>query len=342
MAAKTSRIFRLRKIITILLALAGAGIMFFYTYCDTACAYLKGDLLGLDLKYVGIFFTAVIALLSGTGKVPAARTLLAGGLGGEIFLLGFQIRENIFCPYCLAFAACIAAAYGVNYEVPKVTGWKRLFYLPGEVRLAPAEKSYPLALFMLAGYVFMALTFSGSALPAYAADPGPPVYGSGDKEIRIYTDYFCVPCRKTESRIEKLLMDIVRKKKGRIRFIDTPIHKETILYAKYFIYILGAKPDAEFRTVLQFRKALFEAAEKEINGEDSLKEFLQARDIPFTQVDARPYFKSYTGYIQEDRINSTPTVVVVSREDKTAHGGADEIMNALEKIRGTTPRKNRP
>jgi len=333
------RIHLFKQVTTILLALAGAGITVFYTYCGTACAYLKGDLLGVDLKVVGIVYMAVIALLSGSGKVPASRILLAGGLGGEIFLLGFQIRENIFCPYCLAFAACIAAAYGVNYEAPKMAGWKKIFYLPGEAGFAPAANRCPLILFMLAGYLFMALAFSGSTLPVYASDPGPPVYGQGDKEIRIYTDYFCVPCRKAEFRMERLLLDIVKKKKGRIRFIDTPMHQETVFYAKYFIYILEAKPDADLKRVLQFRRALFEAAEKEITDEDRLKEFLQAREIPFAPVDPGPCFKSYTGYIKEDRINATPTAVVVTREGKTAHIGADEILSALEKIGGKTSRK---
>jgi len=342
MATTHSRIVRIKQIITILLALAGMGVEVYYAYCDTACAYLKGDLLGLDLKYIGVFYMAAIAVLSGTRNIPAVRMLLAAGLGGEIFLLGFQIRENIFCPYCLTFAACVAAAYGVHYEVPKMTGWKKLFYLPGEVRLPPSAKSCPLILFMLAGYGFMALTFSGSTLPVYAAEPGPAVYGRGDREIRVYTDYFCSPCRKAESRMEKLLTDIVKKRKGRILFIDTPIHEETILHAKYFIYILGAKPDAEFRAVLKFRRALFEAAEKEIKTENELREFLKERKIPFATLDARPYFKSYTGYIKEDRIQSTPTVVVVTREGKTSYGGADDIIHALEKIRGQTSRKSRP
>jgi protein-disulfide isomerase len=338
-----SRRDQIKQTVTILLALAGIGIMVFYTYCDAACAYVKGDLLGVDLKYIGIFYMAVIALLSGTRNTPAARMLLAAGLGGEIFLLWFQIKENIFCPYCLSFAACVAAAYAVNYEVPKMTGWKKLFYIPGEVRFAPAAKRYPLILFMLAGYAFMALTFSGSTLPVYAAESGPPVYGCGEKEIRVYTDYFCSPCRRAESRMEKLLMDIVKKRKGRILFIDTPIHKETILYAKYFICILGANPNADIREVLKFRRALFEAGGKEIKTEDELREFLKAREIPFAALDARPYFKSYTEYIKEDRISATPTVVVVTREGKTAFGGADNIVKALEKIRGKIPsRKNRP
>jgi len=139
--------------------------------------------------------------------------------------------------------------------------------------------------------------------------------------------------------MEKLLEDIAKKRKGRILFIDTPIHQETILYARYFVCVLGANPDADLMTVLKFRRVLFEAAEKEIKNEEELRKFLKKRGIPFSELDARPYFNSYSRFIREDRINSTPTIVVVSREGRTVYGGADDIIKALEKIRGKTTRK---
>ena len=36
---------RNRRPLTVLLAAAGIAIMLLYTYCDTACSYLKGDIL---------------------------------------------------------------------------------------------------------------------------------------------------------------------------------------------------------------------------------------------------------------------------------------------------------
>ncbi len=327
---------------TLLLALIGIGIMVFYTYCDTACAYLQGNILGVNLQYIGIIFMTGIGFLAAVNKTAAVQSLLAAGLGGEIHLVWFQIREDIYCPYCLAFMICVAAAFAVNYQAPTMKGWRKIFYLPGEVRFSPNAKSRPLLLFMVAGYVFTVLTFSGSTLPVYAAEaePGPRFYGRGKTEIRVYSDYFCPPCRRAEPEMEKCLLEIARKGKGRIIFIDTPVHRETVLYAKYFIYALCAGKD-DIGSAVRIRRLLFEAAEKEIMTESGLADFLKARNVPVVQRDARPFFKTYSHYIQEDQIKSTPTLVVVTPAGKTVYSSDDEIIKAMKKIRGNTSGSNR-
>ncbi|MFZ3104016.1 MAG: hypothetical protein WA096_04855, partial [Smithella sp.] len=35
-------------------------LMAYYDYCDTTCSYLKGDIFGIDLKWVGIFYVSVV------------------------------------------------------------------------------------------------------------------------------------------------------------------------------------------------------------------------------------------------------------------------------------------
>ena len=42
-----------RLVITILFAVIGIGIVAFYAVCDTSCSYLRGDIFGIDLKYIG-------------------------------------------------------------------------------------------------------------------------------------------------------------------------------------------------------------------------------------------------------------------------------------------------
>ncbi len=39
---------------------------------------------------------------------------LAAGLGVEVFLFSFQLKNNVFCPFCRAFAAIIITAFIVN------------------------------------------------------------------------------------------------------------------------------------------------------------------------------------------------------------------------------------
>jgi len=326
------RLSRIKKTATTLLALTGIGTMAFYTLCDTECAYLQGDILGIDLKLIGILFMAAIAVLAWTNRDNFLRATLAAGVGGEVFLLWFQLKEGVYCPYCLAFAACVVLAFAVNYETPAERGWKRLFYLLGGVRFSPTSRHYPLILFVLAGFAFLVLTFSGSTLPAYAAETVPYVYGQGEREVRVYSDYFCAPCRRAEPKIEKLTEEIARNGKGRVLFIDTPMHRETVLYAKYYIYATGTGGET-LQSANQVRRVLFEAAEKGLKTERELRNFLEARKIKIVQRDTAPFFRKYNDYIKEDGVRSTPTVVIAGRAGKKHYSGEEDVIRALEETR---------
>ncbi len=112
-----------RHILTILLALSGIGIMAYYDYCDTACTYLKGDILGIDLKYVGMIYMAVIIAFAVFRQMNFVRAMLAAGLGVEVYLYYFQIENDIYCPFCLAFSVLLILSFLINYEVPSV--WRK-------------------------------------------------------------------------------------------------------------------------------------------------------------------------------------------------------------------------
>jgi len=92
-----------RSIITMILALTGIGIMMYYDHCDTACSYLKGDILGMDLKWVGVAFMAAIMAFAAFRQTSFVRALLAGGLGVEAHLYAFQLQNDVYCPFCLVF-----------------------------------------------------------------------------------------------------------------------------------------------------------------------------------------------------------------------------------------------
>lgn len=66
-----------RHIVTVVLSLIGIGIIAYYDYCDAACSYLKGDILGLDLKYVGIAFMTMIIVFATFKQTDFVRVLLA-------------------------------------------------------------------------------------------------------------------------------------------------------------------------------------------------------------------------------------------------------------------------
>jgi uncharacterized membrane protein len=82
------------------MGLASAGIltMILYTVCDTSCSYLKGDIFGVDLKYIGVGYMTAIIAFALFKQAAYVRILLAAGIGVEIYLVAFQFREDIFCP----------------------------------------------------------------------------------------------------------------------------------------------------------------------------------------------------------------------------------------------------
>ncbi|MDI9570982.1 MAG: hypothetical protein QM278_09740 [Pseudomonadota bacterium] len=143
----------IRGALNVLLALTGMGLMIFYSLCDSSCRYLKGNLLGVELQYVGIVFMGLLLAL--TLPLPGRRglmvehlrtALLSGALGGEALLVRFQIVNDAYCPLCLAFGACVVLLFALNFTA----------------------MSRPLALgSFLAGLAVFGLFFSGSVLPLY-------------------------------------------------------------------------------------------------------------------------------------------------------------------------------
>jgi len=110
------------KILNIVLSLAGITLMLVYEYCDTSCSYLKGTFMGIDLKWVGIIY--MIVLFASTFSVRGSfdkmavhfrAILISAATGVEFFLIGWQIVKNTYCPFCLAFSACVFILFGINF-----------------------------------------------------------------------------------------------------------------------------------------------------------------------------------------------------------------------------------
>jgi thiol:disulfide interchange protein DsbA len=168
--------------------------------------------------------------------------------------------------------------------------------------------------------------------------PGPlyaqgflPSYGQGKINVRVYTDYFCVPCRDGEPKIDSLLTDLIRGNKIKLIFVDTPAHQETPLYARYFLYILNNKKD--FEHALFARAALFDAASIKIITKEKLEEFLAQKGIRYKSFDAKQTFDAMSKYIKDDGVRSTPTVVIDNGSQKQQFTGVDNIVKALELLK---------
>jgi hypothetical protein len=251
-----------------------------------------------------------VLLLAWFRKPVLCLLLLAFGVGGEIFLIGYQVHSGVYCSYCLAFGATVLLAFAVNFD---------------------QNRKIIATLAVAAGLLFFLLFFSGSVTPAYAAEPRLPTFGKGAVEVRVYTDYYCGPCSAEEAELMALLSELIEKNLIRVLFIDTPIHRETIFSAGYFLAALNVKND--FRQAVDAREALFEAAKKKLSGKEELEAFLKMKGIAFKPYDTAPVFKIFGNYLKEDQIRATPSCVILGPQGKQTLTGKDEILKALRALR---------
>jgi thiol-disulfide isomerase/thioredoxin len=328
-----------RNPITIALALAGIGLMIYYDYCDTACSYLQGDIWGIDLKWIGIAYMVIIIAFAAFRQTPLVRFFLAAGLGVEVYLFFFQIQNNVYCPFCIAFAAMVIAAFIVNYEAS--SAWlgnqrKMWLYFLGEVDLPMLRiHKLPLLIVSLLGYFIILLAFSGSVTPSYAQDKisGVPSLGQGNYEVILFADYFCPSCRIIDTKAEPVLKELLASEKVKITFVDVPFNKTTLIYARLFLYAVNAS--AKNEEVLRIRKTLFTAAQvKHIHTEDALINYLQEEKIAGKKLDEKPIYQMWSNLIKEHKINQTPTCIIkYAATDVKKYVGTDEIWDGLLKLK---------
>jgi uncharacterized membrane protein/thiol-disulfide isomerase/thioredoxin len=300
-------------VITIVLAVIGIGLMAFYTVCDTACSYLRGDIFGIDLKYVGVAYMAVITILALLKQADLIRMLVAAGIGVEVFLISFQVSENVFCPFCLTFGIIVILMYLINYERSDMMNkwYQKFVYAFGDAKIPfTGHQRIPLLAMMIIGYIFVSFSFSGSATPAYAADDTSiPSYGKGSWELIIFTDYFCPPCQSIEKDLEPELERLLARGDVKITFVDFPGHKETALYAKYFLCAVAA--DKGYKNIMKARNILFSlASEKKIDQESALAAALKSKNIALKMIDPKPMYNQWSAMIKRFEIDQTPTCIL--------------------------------
>lgn len=135
-----------KNIINIVLACIATGLEVYYSICAGSCSYLRGTIFGIDLQYVGIACMALIILLSIMKQDLLIFLIISAAVGIELYLIGFQVWYDTYCPYCLAFGGIIFVLYMVNFIR------QRLFYS---------------VFFMAMGLAGFALVFKGSVVPTY-------------------------------------------------------------------------------------------------------------------------------------------------------------------------------
>jgi len=167
---------------------------------------------------------------------------------------------------------------------------------------------------------------------ARGQEPPFPAFGSGKIEVRLYTDYFCPPCRKMEPAVEPILMDLIRRGVIRLTLVDIPFSRHSILYTRYFLYALKGKNELEH--ALKVRNILFETAGSgNVTTQEQLESLLKGKRISFQPFDLKSVFDRFNALIWEDHIDATPTCVIIKSGKKEIFAGGEDIVNALKRLR---------
>ncbi len=174
-------------------------------------------------------------------------------------------------------------------------------------------------------------TLTGGVAPALG-EPF-PTYGTGPIHVRVYTDYFCPPCRVMESQVEPILKDLLKRDVITLTLVDTPFHRYSALYARYFLYALNGNNN--YQQAFRVRNVLNEAAgNRHFTTKERLEEIFKAKRIPWREFDPKTILDRYNALIKEDHIDATPSCAIIKEGKKDKYIGGPDILKAL---RGLLP-----
>jgi thiol-disulfide isomerase/thioredoxin len=299
-----------RYLLNFVLPCIAVALEVYYSICGGSCSYLRGDLIGIPLQYVGIGYMVFVIFLSILRADTLLLMLLSAGVGIEVYLVGFQIWYHTYCPYCLAFGGVVFALFLLN--LTRTRKW-----------LSIISMVVPLILF--------SLFFDGSVTPSYAEETRVPTFGEGRANVRLYTDYFCPPCRAMEPEVEPLLAELIKNGRINLTFVDTPLYQYSPLYARYYLYAMNEKK--EFQHALATRAALMDGAIQKITEGGRIEALLASKGIGIKPFDTKAVFDIFGRFLKEDGITSTPTCVVENSGRKEKVSGKADIINTLKALR---------
>jgi thiol-disulfide isomerase/thioredoxin len=214
-------------------------------------------------------------------------------------------------------------------------GDSRAFRLSGRIHKNLREQKEKMGLKRTLAFGLFPMVLAGLIAAGYgwAEERNPlfPSYGSGPVEVRLYTDYFCPPCRAMEPGIEPILKDLHKQNAIRLILVDAPLSHLSLLFAKNFLYALRENNDLE--NAFRVRNSLLGAATREnIKTQEQIETLFKEKGIPFSSFDAKPAFDHYNALLKEDKINGTPTCVVIKSGQKKVFVGGPDIINALKTL----------
>jgi thiol:disulfide interchange protein DsbA len=180
--------------------------------------------------------------------------------------------------------------------------------------------------------IIMMLILPATGLCAEGKESPFPQYGKGPVEVRIYTDYFCPPCRAMKPHLEPVLKDLLQRGAITVIWVDTPFNRHSALYAKYFLYALVVKNDSDHASFV--RNILNDAASGgRVSTAAQIEDLFRSNRIPYKAFEPKVVFDRYNALIKEDKINATPTCVIIQDGQKKQFIGGPDIINALKGLK---------
>ena len=201
----------------------------------------------------------------------------------------------------------------------------------------PRFKTFPYLLKKAVLVIFLSVLMAVFFVPDGGADGFSenteavfPEFGKGPVAVRMYSNYFCGPCRAMEPDLEPVLRELVENEQIRVTFIDIPTPR-SMPYVHYFLYALNE--NAAMEHALKIRGILFDLAGKGGGAED-IRRALAEKDIGYQPRDLTGIFEKFNELLQADAVRSTPTVVIEDGAEIRMHTGRADILTALGEIAG--------
>lgn len=176
------------------------------------------------------------------------------------------------------------------------------------------------------------LVLSATGLDAKEQKMPFPQYGTGPVEVRIYSDYFCPPCRAMKPQVDPILRELLKRNAITLIWVDTPFSRKSVLYARYFLYAMKRKNNADH--AFGVRQVLYDATlDRQMTTEAHLEGLFKSKGIPYEVFEPKPVFDRLNALIKEDKVNATPTCVIVRDGGKASFLGGQDIATALQGLR---------
>jgi len=73
-------------------------------------------------------------------------------------------------------------------------------------------------------------------------------------------------------------------------------------------------------------------ADRQMTTEERVGKLLKSRGIPYAVFEARPVFNRYNDLIRENKVEATPTCIIVKNGKKESFVGGPNIVAALKRL----------